>query len=71
MRDRERLGPSENEASLVSDQYQYGIEAKCVSQSKGWRPKPEMTWQPRSIPAGHRKTRGTEKRPEQYAYYRR
>ena len=34
MRDRERLGRSENQASLASDQYQYEIEAKCVSQSK-------------------------------------
>ena len=37
MRDRERPGPSENQASLASlasDQYQYEIEAKCVSQSK-------------------------------------
>ena len=28
----------------------------------GMQPKPEMTWHPRSVPAGHRKTRGTEKR---------
>ena len=34
------------------DRYQHEMEAKYVSQ-----PKPEMTWHPRSIPAGHSETR--------------
>ena len=33
----------------------------CQSVQVQVRRKPEMTWHPRSIPAGHRKTRGTEK----------
>ena len=32
-----------------------------VSISPRWRPKPEMTWHPRSMPTGYRKTRRTEK----------
>ena len=29
-----------------------------MSVSPRWRPKAEMTWHPRSIPAGHRKSAG-------------
>ena len=41
-----------NSSCLSKDRYQHEMEAKYVSQ-----PKPEMTWHPRSIPAGHRETR--------------
>ena len=53
----------------VSDRYQHEIEAKWVSQSK-MVAKPERTWHPWSIPAGHPKTHGTEKRHQQYAFCR-
>ena len=39
-----------------------------VSVSPRWRPKHEMTWHTRWVPAGHRKTRGTEERCECYAF---
>ena len=41
-----------NSSCLSMDRYQHEMEAKYVSQ-----PKPEMTWHPRSIPAGHSETR--------------
>ena len=39
-----------------------------MSTGPRWWPKPEMTWHPRSLPARHRKTRGTEKRNYYYSF---